>query len=181
MVKRYGDIYPKIYDIDNLRLAHRMAREDKSFYKEVQVVDDNEDYYLKQIQYMLKNKTYSLKSDDYTVFKKNDRGKIREIHKLDYFPHRIIQWALILQIQYILLPTFIDNSFSLIRNIKRGMRRIKAELENGGKLTYSEWCNINSYKGWLKWCNGYNLYKKYIKPLEPYCEKYYLTNIKKVI
>lgn len=52
------------------------------------------------------------------------------------------------------------------------------KLRNGGKLTYSDYCSINSYKGWLKWCNGYNLYKKWIKPLEPYCKQYYLEVIK---
>jgi len=137
-MKRYGNIYPKIYDMNNLRLAHQNAREDKSYYSEVRMVDNNEDYYLKQIQDMLKNKTYSLKPEDYTVFKKKDKNKIREIHKLDYFPHRIIQWALILQIQYILLPTFIDNSFSSIsgrgthlclKRLDRDLRKYREETQ----------------------------------------------------
>lgn len=45
-MKKYGNIYPKIYDIDNLRLAHQNVKEDKSYYKEVQMVDSNEEYYL---------------------------------------------------------------------------------------------------------------------------------------
>jgi len=49
-MKRYGNLYSKIYDMDNLRLAHRKARKDKSFYTEVQMVDSDEEYYLKQIQ-----------------------------------------------------------------------------------------------------------------------------------
>ncbi len=350
-MKRYGNIYPKIYRMDNLKLAHKNARKDKSFYSEVKMVNDNEDYYLKQIQNMLRNKTYLLTSNDYTMFKKKDKNKIREIHKLDYYPHRIIQWAIILQIQDILLSTFIDNTFSAIpkrgthlclerldkdlkrfpketqyclkmdiekfypsinheinkrqwerkfkdkdllwlvfmlidsmegdkgiaigslfsqwdgnfhltpfdhwlkedmkvkyyyrymddmvilneskewlhymqkeiqkylkeeldltlkenyqvfpvdvrgidfvgyrhfrkyillrkstaKNLIRKMRNIMKKLENGGRLNYSEWCSINSYKGWIKWCNGYNLYKKWIKPLEPYCEQYYENMIK---
>jgi len=40
-------------------------------------------------------------------------------------------------------------------------------------LSYSDWCSINSYKGWIMWCNGHNLTEKYIKPLEPHAEKYY--------
>ncbi len=350
-MKRYGNIYSKIYDMDNLRLAHRKARKDKSFYTEVQMVDANEDYYLEQIQDMLKNKTYLLTPNDYTMFKKNDKGKIREIYKLNYFPHRIIQHALMNQIQDILFDTFVDNTFSSIpergihlclqrldrdlknypnetkyclkmdvkkfypsinhkinkrqwnrkfkdkdllwlvfmlidsmegdrgiaigslfsqwdgnfhltpfdhwlkedmkvkfvyrycddvvilgndkewlhylrreiqnylkdeldltlkenyqvfpvdirgidfvgyrhfrnyillrkstaKNLIRKMRNIMRKLENGGRLTYSEWCSINSYKGWIKWCNGYNLYNKWIEPLEPYCEKYYKEVIK---
>lgn len=350
-MKRHGHIYNKIYDMDNLRLAHRKAKKDKSFYKEVKMVDSNEEYYLQQIQDMLKNKTYSVTKYDYTMFTKNDKGKVREIHKLDYYPHRIIQWALMLQIQDILFNSFIRNTFASIptrgihdalnildydlrnhpsqtkyclkidikkfypsinreilkqqfrrkfkdkdllwlidmlidslegdrgiaigslfsqwagnfnlsqfdhwvkeykrvkfyyrymddivilhsdkkclhellteikkylkseldleikdnhqifpvdirgidfvgyrhfrnyillrkstaNNLKRKMRSITKKLHQGGKLTYSDYCSINSYKGWLEWCNGYNLHKKWIKPLEPYCEQYYREVIK---
>ena len=95
------------------------------------MVDNDEDYYLRQIQDMLKNKTYSLAPDDYTMFKKKDKNKIREIYKLDYFPHRIIQWALILQIQDILLNTFIDNTFSSIpeRGIHSCLQRLDRDLK----------------------------------------------------
>lgn len=345
-MKRYGNIYPEIYDMDNLRLAHKKAKKDKYFYKEVKIVDSNEDYYLQQIQGMLKNKSYSLSSKDYVMFKKQDKNKIREIYKLNYFPHRIIQHAVMNQIQDILLKMFIDNTFSSIpgrgihlclqrldgdlrkypeetqfclkmdikkfypsinHNINKNqwlrkfkdpdllwlidmiinsmegdrgiaigslfsqwdgnfylnsfdhwlkegmrakyyyrycddlvvlggnkewlhflrkqieeylkdeldlklkdnyqvfpvnergidfvgyrhfrdyillrkstaktlikkMRNIMKKLQNGKQLTYSEWCSINSYKGWAMWCNGYNLTKKWIEPLEPYCEKFY--------
>ena len=50
---------------------------------------------------------------------------------------------------------------------------IRIKCENGGRLTNSECCSINSYKGWVMWCNGYNLTEKYITPLQPYCDKYY--------
>ena len=46
-------------------------------------------------------------------------------------------------------------------------------------MSYSEWCSVNSYRGWLKHCNSYNLYLKYVKPLEPYTRKYYFEVIKK--
>lgn len=64
-MKRYGNIYSKIYDMDNLRLAHRNARKDKLFYREVKMVDSDEDYYLGQIQEMLMNKTYEV--SEYTI------------------------------------------------------------------------------------------------------------------
>ena len=43
-MKRYGKIYEKIYDMENLKLAHKNARKDKLFYKEVQMVDSDEEY-----------------------------------------------------------------------------------------------------------------------------------------
>lgn len=350
-IKRYGNIYPKIYDYNNLKLAHRNARKNKTFYDEVKTVDKNIDYFLIQLQNMLIWKTY--KTSDYEIFTLIDQGKEREIYKLPYFPDRICQWAIMLQTEDIFMETFTDFTcaslpnrgihyaldletrylknaedtkyclkidvkkffpsvdhetlkrllrrkfkdpdllwlldeiidsidgdrglpignytsqylanfylayfdhwlkeekdvkyvirymddiviFSnskeylhelrkeieeyLIINLKlklkenwqvfptrirgvdfvgyrhfgdyillrkstskdliRAMRDIMKKLENGGQLTYSEWCSINSYKGWLKWCNGHNLYEKWIEPLEPYCKEYYLTNIKKVI
>ena len=131
-MKRYGNIYHKIYDIDNLRLAHKKARKDKSYYNEVKMVDSNEDYYLKQIQTMLKDKTYFVDENDYTMFEKSDKGKIREIYKLDYFPHRIIQHALLNQIEDIYLRSLIDNTFSSIhkRGIHRTLKKITFDLRN---------------------------------------------------
>ena len=46
-MKRYGNIYEKIYNIENLRLAHKNAKKGKGWYKEVLMIDENPDYYLK--------------------------------------------------------------------------------------------------------------------------------------
>lgn len=43
-MKRYGNIYEKIYNMDNLIFAHKNARKDKTFYREVKMVDNNEKY-----------------------------------------------------------------------------------------------------------------------------------------
>lgn len=67
---------------------------------------------------------------------------------------------------------------STAKNFKRKLRRLRVKCESDGQLTYSEWCSINSYAGWIKWCNGYNLHKKYIDPLLPYTERYYREAIK---
>ena len=103
-MKRYGNIYSKIYDMDNLKFAHKNARKDKLFYKEVKMVDSNEEYYLKQIQDMLINKTYKVSKYEVSII--NDKGKERELMKLPYFPDRIIQWAIMLQIEQIFTNTF---------------------------------------------------------------------------
>jgi len=42
-------------------------------------------------------------------------------------------------------------------------------------MNYSEWCSINSYKGWLKHCDSYRLTEKYIVPIQPYADEYYKT------
>lgn len=45
-MKRYGNIYEQIFTMENLKLAHKNARKDKSFYKEVKMVDNNPEFYL---------------------------------------------------------------------------------------------------------------------------------------
>ena len=74
--------------MENLREAHKNARKDKLFYKEVQMVDSDPDFYLGEIQKMLTDETYEVSK--YTVSVINDKGKERELAKLPYFPDRII-------------------------------------------------------------------------------------------
>lgn len=45
-------------------------------------------------------------------------------------------------------------------------------------MNYSEWCSINSYKGWLKHCDSYRLSEKYIVPIQQYADEYYNNHIK---
>ena len=350
-MKRYGNLFDKICDIENIKNAHRQARKDKSFYREVKKIDNNVDYYAKKIRNMLLSKSYKIKSSGYTSFMKNDKGKDREIFKLSYYPHRLIQWAIMLQIQHIFLNTFISNTFSSIPNrgihlasnklrrdlkqdeentkyclkidvkkfypninhsickslirrkikdkdllwlmdniidsmdgdkgiaigslfsqwmgnfymsyfdhwikedlsikyyyrycddivilhedktflhelktkierylnsnlkltvkdnwqvfptrtrgidfvgyrhfgdyillrkttakqLKRRMKTIRNRCHNRIEMSYSDWCSINSYRGWIIWCDGFNLTKKYIEPLIPYTNEYYRKNIK---
>ena len=347
-MKRYGNLYSKIYDMENLKLAHKNARKDKLFYREVKMVDADEEYYLTQIHEMLKNKTYEV--SEYTVSVISDKGKERELYKLPYYPDRIVQWAIMLQIEFVFLQVFTDftcaslkgrgihkasalldkymkdkigtaytlkidiNKFypsinhdilkrllrkkfkdadllelldkiidsisgdkgvpigsylsqylanfylayfdhwlkeqmgvqyvirymddivilhhskkflhwlkrkidnylkqeleltvkdnwqvfptairgidfvgyrhfygykllrkSTCKRFKKKMTAIKKKCDAGQKITYSEWCSANSYKGWLKWCDSYRLSQKYIAPIQKYLDDYYITEIK---
>lgn len=111
-MKRFGHLYEKIYDMNNLKLAHQNAKKGKGWYREVKMVDSNPDYYLSQLQDMLKNKTY--RTSNYETFIKRDGGKEREIFKLPYFPDRICQWALMLVIEPFLLRNFTNDTYSAI-------------------------------------------------------------------
>ena len=46
-MKRYGHLYEKIYDMENLKLAHQHAKKGKGWYAEVQMIDSDPDKYLK--------------------------------------------------------------------------------------------------------------------------------------
>lgn len=347
-MKRIGNIYQKICTMENLTLAHKNARKDKLFYKEVVMVDSDPEFYLSQIQEMLVNRSYEVKPEDYTISKIQDKGKERELWKLPYFPHRIIQWAIMLQVEDIfhkvltnftcaslkdkgihaamklmdrymkdkvgtqyclkvdvhqfypsidhqilksllrkkfkdphlleLLDKIIDShppkgipigsylsqylanfylayfdhwlkekmgvkyvirymddvvilhhskkflhwlrvkmqeyladlklslkknwqvfptgvrgvdfvgyrfffGFKLLRKktcirFKRAMVKIKEKVQKGNMINYREWCSVNSYKGWLKWCNSYRLAEKYIDPIQKAVTDYYNIVIK---
>ncbi|MGM0642112.1 MAG: RNA-directed DNA polymerase [Thermotogota bacterium] len=125
-MKRYGNIFKKITTIENLTNAYNMAKRDKMHYEEVIYVEANLNECIKNIKKMLEDKTYTINMDDYKMFQKNDKGKIRDIYKLDFYPHRIIQWAVILQTKDIIESTFISNTFASIP--KRGIHKASKKL-----------------------------------------------------
>lgn len=125
-MKRYNNIYQKICSIDNLREAHQNARKGKTNYKEVQMVDSNEDYYLYEIHKTLLAKTYQ--TSEYIDFEVNDKGKIRKISKLPYYPDRIVHWAIMLQTKDIFEKTFIYDSYASIPN--KGTHKLITKMNN---------------------------------------------------
>jgi hypothetical protein len=137
-MKRHGDLWEKVIDKENIRQAHQMARKDKSFYTEVKLVDSNLDKIVDEIYEMLKNKTYTISPKDYTKFTKWDKTKFRDIYKLDYFPHRIIQWCLLIQIRNIFVNSFISQTYASIpnRGIHLALKDLRGYLEDKENTIY---------------------------------------------
>lgn len=144
-MKRFGHLYEKIYDIENLRLAHINARKGKSHYKEVKMVNANVDKYLYQIQDMLKNKTY--RTSQYTHTQINDKGKIRQISKLPYFPDRIVHWAIMLQTEKIFINTFIEDTYASLpnRGTHKVINKIQKALKNKNDTKYTLKLDIKKF------------------------------------
>lgn len=132
-MKRIGNLYSKIYDMENLKLAHKNARKGKSFYKEVKMVDENPDYYLGEIQKMLINKTF--KTSEYETFVKQENDKERVIYKLPYYPDRIVQWAILQVLEPILMKNLTADTYSAIpnRGIHYGLKRLKRDIKTDKK------------------------------------------------
>lgn len=128
--KRYGHLYPMIYDTDNLIRAHMNARKGKTNYHEVKMVDEDPLKYINNIQKMLVDKTY--KTSPYKVFKKYDKTKEREIYVLPYYPDRIIQWAVVQVLEPIWLSTLISGTYSSLkgRGIHKALHRLKHDLRD---------------------------------------------------
>lgn len=134
-MKRFGFLYEKVYDIENLKLAHKNARKGKLHYKEVQKIDANPEKYLNELHILLKEKKF--KNSKYVVFKKKtDNGKIREIYKLPYFPDRIVHHAIIQITEKIWKNSLIRDTFSSIkgRGIHDGVRRLTKALKDKGNI-----------------------------------------------
>jgi len=74
--------------------------------------------------------------------------------------------------------------YSLLRKttckqMKVKMVKIRKKVEGGQEMNHSEWCSINSYKGWLMHCDSYRLSMKYIEPIQKHANDYYIKNIKR--
>lgn len=128
-MKRYGYLYEKICDIENLKTAHKNARKGKTHYRDVKIVDSDPDFYITQIHEMLKNKTYQ--TSEYNIFDKIDKGKERTIYVLPYYPDRIIQWAIVQILEPIWISTLVDCTYSSIkgRGLHKGLRKLQKDLE----------------------------------------------------
>ena len=57
-MKRYGNLYDKITDMDNLRVAFYKAAQGKHYQDKVKIVEENCDEYLMRLKEMLENGTY---------------------------------------------------------------------------------------------------------------------------
>lgn len=61
-MKKFKNLYQKITDLDNIKLAHHNARKNKTHRDDVKKVDADIERFCKQIQDMLVNHTYKLLS-----------------------------------------------------------------------------------------------------------------------
>jgi hypothetical protein len=131
--------------MDNLIEAHKNARKDKKFYKEVQMVDADPDYYLGRIRTMLLNGTYQV--SEYTKSIINDKGKERELNKLPYYPDRIIQWAIMLQIEHIFIKTFVGHTCASIplRGMSKAVKITDRCLKNKENSRYCLKIDISKF------------------------------------
>lgn len=109
IMKRYGDLFPDIVDIDNLRLAHQKARKGKSWQNTVKRVEKNLEENLQALQRSLIDKTFTTSS--YT-FKQVHEPKTRNIYVLPFYPDRIVQHAVMNVVEPIWDNLFIHHSFA---------------------------------------------------------------------
>lgn len=144
-MKRHGNLWGKICELDNIKFAHKQARRGKAFYSEVKMVDADVDKYCKEIQSMLINKTFT--TSQYEIEERHDGRKIRTIYKLPYYPDRIVQHALLNVIGDIFVRSFIRDTFQSIigRGTSDVMRRVKKIVQSSNCPQYALKIDIEKY------------------------------------
>ena len=141
-MKGTGDLFSEICTMENLRLAHKNAKRGKGWYHEVKQVDKNLEGALKKLQISLIEHTYH--TSPYEMFYKQEKGKVREIYKLPYYPDRICQWAILQVIEPYLLKTMTTDTYSAIPNrgikpIINKLRGYEKVVKKDGKVVERRW------------------------------------------
>lgn len=127
-MKRAGNLWPNICNKDALFYAHKSARKGKLHYRDVKWVDANADKAISQILQSLEGKTYTTSA--YQVDERFDGRKLRTIHKLPYYPDRIVQHALVRACEDTWSRSFIRDTFQSIvgRGTNDARKRVQAAV-----------------------------------------------------
>jgi hypothetical protein len=112
-MKRKGNIFEEAFSFLKLVEAHKRARKGKGHYREVKKVNKSMLKYLSKLSFDIKNKKFT--TSEYIVKEQFDGRKDRVIHKLPYFPDRIVQHALIGACEEIFKKSMIRDSFQSIK------------------------------------------------------------------
>lgn len=127
-MKRYGNLFDKIVDIENIRLAHKFAQRGKKHYTAVKEINADPEPFLLKIQQLLVSGEFT--TSEYHTKKIFDGKKERIIHKLPYYPDRIVHHAIMNICAPIWRRSFIRDTFQSIegRGCHDARRRINAYL-----------------------------------------------------
>lgn len=143
-MKRVGNLYNKIIDINNLRLADEKARKGKLKSYGIRLHDMNRENNIFKLHEQLKNKTY--KTSEYNVFKIYE-PKERDIYQLPYFPDRIVHHAVMNILEPIWVSMFTADTFSCIkgRGIHGCWKKVKKALKDEENTKYCLKIDIKKY------------------------------------
>lgn len=136
-MKRTGYIYDKICDIENIKTAIMKASLGKRNKRYVKQIMKNADICAQIISATLKDKEYI--PSPYTIKKIVDgtSGKERTIFKPRFYPDQIIHWALMLQIQPLLMKGMYSYNCGSVpgRGTSYGQKAIRKWLDHDHKGT----------------------------------------------
>lgn len=101
MVKRAGNLKVTLTSQDTILEAYRNASAHRSHTPGVMNFRKNEQENLEAVRRMLEDGTY--KTSQYRHFERKERGKVRKIAALPFFPDRLVHWAVTLTTKDIMM------------------------------------------------------------------------------
>lgn len=123
-MKRVGNIFDSIRNLENLKVADKKAKKGKLNQKEVREYFKDRESKLESLYGILNNGQF--KTSEYSVFKVYE-PKERVISKLPFFPDRVCQWAVYLQLEKIFTTTFTADTYSAIKG--KGIHKLSSNLK----------------------------------------------------
>jgi retron-type reverse transcriptase len=113
MARRYGHLWEKICDIDNIRLAWERTRKGKKRYTEVKNIDSHTEYYLNWVRELLIKEIYQFSSAKLRII---FEPKKRQIYVVPVFPDRIFHHCVMNIVAPIWESMFYEYSFACRKN-----------------------------------------------------------------
>lgn len=136
-MKRVGHIYEGICEINNIKQAIIKASLGKRNQNRVKLVIQNIDIAALKIQELLVNKYYVPSPYIIKTIRDGANKKERQIYKPRFYPDQIIHWALILQIQSIIMRGMYEYNCGSVpgRGTSYGQKILRYWLDNDHKNT----------------------------------------------
>ena len=136
-MKRVGNLFEKIIDIDLLEYAAKCAKKGKANRASVKRFFANKDEKLKQLKELLESGKYHPMPYTHKVITDNACKKTRDIFVPKFYPDQIVQWALIIILKPILSKGLTSAPCASIegRGAIYGIKKIKKWFRNDKEAT----------------------------------------------
>lgn len=122
-MKRVNNLYPLIYDINNIELADKKARKCKEKRYGIARHDRNHHVENVELSEQLRTRTYhTSKYSNYKIYEPIERT----ISRLPYYPDRIVHHAIMNIMEPIWVKIFTADTYSCIKN--RGIHALVKKL-----------------------------------------------------
>ena len=136
-MKRYGHIYEKVCDKENVRAAILKASKGKRSRPDVRKILSNKEYYVELLHKRLVEESYHF--SDYTpgIVCEGAARKERKIFKPNFYPDQILHWALMLQLSPIIKRGMYEFTCGSIpgRGVHYGKKYVRRWLDRDRRNT----------------------------------------------
>ncbi|MBQ7327160.1 MAG: RNA-directed DNA polymerase [Clostridia bacterium] len=137
-MKRIGNLYEKLCDPDNIRLAIKNASRHKSKKRNVAKVLADPEGYCERLRQMLVSKDIKFGCKHLKTVREDNSGKVRQITVPSFFPDQILHWAVVQVLRPVLMRGMYEYSCGSIpgRGGMAAKKKVERILKNDKKVKY---------------------------------------------